>query len=70
MQETVVFEAAAAEEGVEGVQGLLPLHRLGARPVDVRGALRRQHVGVRHLCQLPVPVPQRETLTDAPALLI
>lgn len=46
MQKAVVFEAAAAEEGVEGVQGLLPLHRLGTRPVDVGSALWWQHVGV------------------------
>lgn len=46
MQKAVVFEAAAAEEGVEGVQGLLPLHRLGTWPVDVGSALRRQHIGV------------------------
>lgn len=68
MQKAVVFEAAAAEEGVEGVQGLLPLDRLRAGPVDVGGALRRQHVGVRHLRQLPVPVhkqkhPQMHTLS-------
>lgn len=55
MQKAVVLEAAAAEEGVEGVQGLLPLHRLGARPVDVGGALWWQHVGVGHLRELPVP---------------
>lgn len=64
MQKTVVFEAAAAEEGVEGVQGLLPLHRLGARPVDVGSALRRQHVRVRHFRELPVPIGQTETPTD------
>lgn len=56
MQKTVVFEAAAAEEGVEGVQGLLPLDRLRARPVYVGSALRRQHVRVRHFRELPVPM--------------
>lgn len=70
MQKAVVFEAAAAEEGVEGVQGLLPLHRLGARPVDVGSALRRQHVRVRHLRELPVPGdkhPGMCTLSPPPA---
>jgi len=69
MQKTVVFEAAAAEEGVEGVQGLLSLDRLRARPVYVGSALRRQHVRVRHFRELPVPIRQTETPTDAPASL-
>lgn len=56
VQKTVIFEAAPAEERVEGVQGLLPLHRLRARPVDVGGALRGQHVRVRHLRELSVPI--------------
>lgn len=42
MEEAVVFEAAAAEERVEGVQRLLPLHRLGEGSVQVGGAQRRQ----------------------------
>lgn len=35
MEEAVVFEAASAEERVEGVQALLPLHRASVRTVDV-----------------------------------
>lgn len=70
MQKTVVFEAAAAEEGVEGVQGLLPLDRLRTRPVYVGSALRRQHVRVRHFCELSVPSRQTETPTDVHAFLI
>lgn len=42
VKEAVVFEAAAAEERVEGVQRLLPLHRLGEGSVQVGGAQRRQ----------------------------
>lgn len=42
MEEAVVFEAAPAEERVEGVQRLLPLHRLGEGSVQVGGAQRRQ----------------------------
>ena len=42
MQEAVVLEAPPAEERVERVQALLPLHGLGVRPIDVRGALRRK----------------------------
>lgn len=42
VEEAVVFEAAAAEERVEGVQRLLPLHRLGEGSVQVGGAQRRQ----------------------------
>jgi len=60
MQKTVVFEAAPAEERVEGVQGLLPLHRLCAWPVDVGSALRGQHIGIRHLSELSVPIQQTQ----------
>lgn len=42
MEEAVVFEAAAAEERVEGVQRLLPLHRLGEGSIQVGGAQWRQ----------------------------
>lgn len=35
VQEAVVFEASPAEESVEGVQRLLPLHRLGKGSVQV-----------------------------------
>lgn len=42
MEEAVVFEAAAAEERVEGVQRLLPLHRLGEGSVQIGGAQWRQ----------------------------
>ena len=40
VKEAVVFEAAPAEECVEGVQRLFPLHRLGVGAVDVGCALR------------------------------
>lgn len=70
MQKTVVFEAAAAEEGVEGVQGLLPLDRLRTWPIYVGSALRRQHVWVRHFRELPVPIRQTETPTDVQAFLM
>lgn len=63
MQKAVVFEAAPAEERVEGVQGLLALHRLRAGPVDVGGALRGQHIRVRHLRELSVPMERTETAT-------
>lgn len=41
VEEAVVFEAASAEQGVEGVQALLTLHRAGVGPVDVGRALGR-----------------------------
>lgn len=62
MQKAVIFEAAPAEERVEGVQGLLPLHRLRARPVDVGSALRGQRVRIRHLRELSVPAQQTHPL--------
>ena len=46
MKEAVVFEAAPAEECVEGVQRLLPLHRLGIGAVDVGCALWGERIGV------------------------
>lgn len=55
VQEAVILEAAATEERVEGVQGLLALHRPGVGAVDVGRALRRKCIGVGHLRQLPVP---------------
>lgn len=42
VEEAVVFEATAAEERVEGVQRLLPLHRLGEGSIQVGGAQWRQ----------------------------
>lgn len=48
VEEAVVFEAAPAEERVEGVQRLLPLHGLGEGSVQVGGAQQRQlHQAVR-----------------------
>ena len=38
VKETVVFEAASAEEGVKRMQRLLPLRGLGEGPVYVGGA--------------------------------
>lgn len=55
VQEAVVLEAAAAEERVEGVHGLVARHALGERPVDVGRALGRQRVGVAAGRQLDVP---------------
>ena len=46
VKEAVVFEAAPAEECVEGVQRLFPLHRLGVGAVDVGCALRGERIGV------------------------
>ena len=46
VKEAVVFEAAPAEECVEGVQRLLPLHRLGIGAVDVGCALWGERIGV------------------------
>lgn len=57
MQEAVVLEAAAAEERVEGVHGLVARHGLGERPVDVGRALRRQRVRVAAGRQLDVSDP-------------
>lgn len=57
MQEAVVLEAAAAEERVEGVHGLVARHGLGQRPVDVGRALRRQRQRVGARRQLDVPAP-------------
>lgn len=50
VKEAVIFKAAPAKEGVEGVQRLLPLHRLGIGAIDVGCALRGKCIGVRHLC--------------------
>jgi hypothetical protein len=55
VQEAVVLEAAAAEERVEGVHGLVARHALGERPVDVGRALGRQRVRVAAGRQLHVP---------------
>lgn len=62
VEETVVFEAASAEQGVEGVQALLPLHGSSVRPVDVRRALRWQSAGQLLLSQLLIPETQNRTL--------
>lgn len=61
MQEAVVLEAAAAEERVEGVHGLLARHGLGQRPVDVGRALGRQRVRVAQRRQLDVPASTEHT---------
>lgn len=58
VEKAVVFEAAAAEECVEGVQALLALHRLGVWSVDVWGALGRQRSRKLLLRQLFVPATE------------
>lgn len=55
VEEAVVFEAASAEQSVEGVQALLALHGASVRTVDVRRAFRRQSAGQLLLSQLLVP---------------
>lgn len=60
VEEAVVFEAASAEQSVEGVQALLALHgasvrTVDVRTVDVRRAFRRQSAGQLLLSQLLVP---------------
>lgn len=55
VEEAVVFEAAAAEERVEGVQALLALHRPGVGAVDVGRALGGQRAGQLLLRQLLIP---------------
>lgn len=55
VEEAVVFEAASAEQRVEGVKTLLALHRASVGTVDVRRALRRQRSGQLLLRQLLVP---------------
>lgn len=65
MQEAVVLEAAAAEQRVEGVHGLVARHALGERPVDVGRALGRQRVRVGQRRQLDVPARARSPLYSA-----
>lgn len=55
VEEAVVFKAAAAEQRVEGVQALLPLHGASVRTVNVWRALRGQRAGQLLLCQLLIP---------------
>lgn len=63
VQEAVVFEAASAEQSVEGVQALFALHRASVRTVDVRRALRGQRAGKLLLRQLLVPDTHTHTQT-------
>lgn len=56
VEEAVVFEAAPAEQRVEGVQRLLSLDRLGERAINVGGALRRKLDGAGRLQKVLVPV--------------
>lgn len=56
MEETVVFEAPPAEECVEGVQRLLPLHRLRKRSIQAGSAERGQLHWVGGLQEVLVPV--------------
>lgn len=60
MEEAVVFEAAPAEERVEGVQALLALHGPSVRAVDVGRALGGQRSGQLLLRQLLIPEDTRE----------
>lgn len=69
VEKTVVFEASPAEERVEGVQRLLPLHRLGERSVQVGRAQRRQLHRAGGLQEVLVPVEgTREALAAIEAL--
>lgn len=61
MEEAVVFEAAAAEERVEGVQTLFTLHRLGERAVHVGRAERRKLYCTCRLQQILIPDTERES---------
>jgi len=63
VEEAVVLEAASAEERVEGVEALLPLHRARVGPVDVGRALRGECTRERWLCQLLVPDTHTHTHT-------
>lgn len=56
MEEAIVFEATSAEERVEGVQRLLPLHRLGEGPVHVGCAEGRQLHWAGGLQEILIPV--------------
>lgn len=55
VEEAVVFEAAPAEQSVEGVQALFALHGASVWTVDVRRAFRGQRAGQLLLRQLLVP---------------
>lgn len=55
VEEAVVFEAASAEQSVEGVQALFSLHGPSVWTVDVRRAFRGQRAGQLLLSQLLVP---------------
>ena len=68
MEEAVIFEAAPAEERVEGVQALLALHRLGVWSVDVGGALGGQGPRKLLLRQLFVPAAQTTGKTGSARL--
>lgn len=56
VKEAVIFEAASTKQCMEGVQRLLPLHRLGIGAINVGCALRGECIGVWHLCELSVPI--------------
>lgn len=58
MKEAVVFEAAPAEKGVEGVHGLFLWYTLSVRTINVRGTLRWQ--GSR-ISQLNVPNTDKQS---------
>lgn len=55
VEEAVIFEAAPAEQRMEGVQRLLPLHRLGEGPIDIQGALGGQLDLARRLQKALIP---------------
>lgn len=67
MQEAVVFEAASAEQCVEGVQALFTLHGASVGTVDVRSAFRGQRAGQLLLRQLLIPDTQTHTHTEGKA---
>lgn len=62
VEEAVVFEAAPAEQSVEGVQALLALHGASVWTVDVRRALWGQSAGQLLLRQLLVPDGHKKKL--------
>lgn len=60
MEETVIFEASSAEECVERMQRLLPLHRFSKRAVQVWGAEWRKLDRTGRLQEVLIPAYERD----------